>query len=333
MTSLNLESIFPFITTIISLLFFLSVTEQYFRKRKPHQLIWAISMFLFTITAGFEGLSLLLGYWDPVIYRMYYILAAVQVAIMGAGALYLFASRNIINENNSGKALILFGGVWALFAFIFQFRAPIFLWVFIPTLLITLGGALYWLQIRFRDTETALKISGLNFSHIFILFTSYIFIIMTITALQAALDVEYLLNSGGQEVAGHGWVNDLPGLRATIRLFSPLNTIPGSIALIGGAFYSYFNWQWAIRQQTGSFSPKKGAFNIYIGVGALALSIAGTLSGFGFGVLYLGEAVSVALMYFGFLESDRITTRKLVNILTLGWLRHPEPEEVPIKSV
>ncbi|MFX0185851.1 MAG: hypothetical protein ACFE95_22435 [Candidatus Hodarchaeota archaeon] len=327
MTNINIEGIFPFITTIISLLFFLSVSEQYIRKRKTHQLVWAISMLLFTITAGAEGLSLLLSYWDPLIYRVYYIFAAVQVAIMGVGALYLFASRNIINERNSGKALVLFGIVWTFFAFIFQFRAAIFLWILIPALIITLGGVLYWIQIRLRDPEKAVKISGMYFSHIFILFTVYIFVFMTFTALQAPLDVNYLLNSGGQEVAGHGWINDLPGLRATIRLFSPLNTVPGAIALIGGAFYSYITWQRAIRKETGSFNPSRGVFNIYIGVGALALSIAGTLSGFGFGVLYLGEAISVALMYFGFLESDRITMEKLVNILTLGWLRHPEPQE------
>ncbi|UCG03362.1 MAG: hypothetical protein JSW11_05095 [Candidatus Heimdallarchaeota archaeon] len=219
------------------------------------------------------------------------------------------------------------------FSFLFLFRAVIFLWIFVPALIITLGGVLYWFQIRFRDSEKAFKISGLYFSHIFILFTLYIFVFMSITALQAALDVGFLLNSGGQEVAGHGWINDLPGLRATIRLFSPLNTIPGSIALIGGAFYSYITWQWAIYKKSGSISPTKGVFNIYIGVGALALSIAGTLSGFGFGVLYLGEAVSVALMYFGFLESDKITMKKLVNILTLGWLRHPKPQEIPMESI
>jgi hypothetical protein len=183
------------------------------------------------------------------------------------------------------------------------------------------------MYIRFRDPKRAFKISGTQFCHIFVLFTLYIFIFMTITALQAPLDVDYLLNSGGQEVAGHGWVNDLPGLRATVRLFSPLNTVPGAIALIGGAFYSYITWQLTIKKETGSFNPGKGVFNIYIGVGALALSIAGTLSGFGFGILYLGEAISVALMYFGFLESDRITMEKLVNVLTLGWLRHPEPQE------
>ncbi len=91
---------------------------------------------------------------------------------------------------------------------------------------------------------------------------------------------------------------------------------------------------WIIDKDSGipisSFEFGKGFFNIYIGGGALALSIAGTLSGFGFGVLYLGEAVSVIIMYFGFLESDKITWQKLANILTLGWLRNPEPREASV---
>jgi hypothetical protein len=37
-------------------------------------------------------------------------------------------------------------------------------------------------------------------------------------------------------------------------------------------------------------------------------------------------------MYFGFLESDKITWQKLVHILTLGWLRNPEPREVGVLS-
>ena len=112
-----------------------------------------------------------------------------------------------------------------------------------------------------------------------------------------------------------------------MRLFSPFCTISGGIALIGGAFYSYYGWQRAIKKNTGSYDFGKGFFNIYIGVGALLLSIAGTMSGFGIGVLYLGEAVAVIIMYFGFLESDKITIQKLVQILTLGWLRNKTPKE------
>lgn len=327
MASLSIEFIFPLITTTVSLLFFLSVSEQYLRKRKTHQLIWAISIFFFLITSGAESWSLILGLWDPLIYKVYYVLASFQVAIMGAGALYLFASRNIINERNSGVALILFGCSWLLFSFIGQFGSPIFLWILIPAFLITLLGIFYSIQVIMsskREKSPSFNISGMWFSHLFILFTLYIFIFMVITAISAPLDLNLLLNSGGQEVAGSGWLSTLPDSRPPIRLFSPLNTVPGSLALIGGAAYSYLTWQLAIKKRSGKFNLKKGLFNVYIGGGALVLSIAGAMSGFGFGVLYLGEALGVALMYFGFLESDKITLRKIVNILTLSWIRNKE---------
>jgi hypothetical protein len=279
------------------------------------------------ITAGAEGLSLLLGTWDPFIYRIYYLLAALQVSVMGAGALYLFANRQIINEANTGKALVLFGFLWTFFAFIFQFRAPIFLIILIPALLITLLGLYQIFSSRRKGFDDAFHLTGFQFTNLFIIFILYIFTFMVYVGMTAEVDLAYLVASGGQEVAGHGWINDLPDLRATIRLFSPLNTVPGGVALIGGAFFSYYSWQRAIKKQTGSYDFGKGFFNIYIGVGALALSIAGTLSGFGFGVLYFGEAVSVIIMYFGFLESDKITWEKLTKILTLGWLRNPEPIE------
>jgi hypothetical protein len=287
---------------------------------------------MFTITIGAEGLSILMGYWDPTIYIVYYTLASFQVAIMGAGALYLFADREIINSRNSGAMMVLFGIVWTFFSLIYVPRTLIFLWILIPSIVILLTGAIYWIQIQFRDPEASIKFSGMKFVHLFIVFTVYIFIIMGITAFNAPLDLNFLMNSGGKEVAGGGWLSDLPGARATVRLFSPFNTVPGSIALIGGAFYSYASWQWSIRKRTGKFNPKIGLFNLYIGVGALALTIGGTLSGFGFGVLYISEAISLVLMYFGFLESDKITMRKLVSGLTLGWLRHPEPQKIRTDS-
>ena len=327
MAAMDIEGIFPFITTVVSFLFFLSVSEQYFRKRKAHQLVWAISMLLFMVTAGAEGLSLLLGNWDPLIYKIYYVLAAFQVSIMGAGALYLFASRNMINKTNSGFMLILFGIVWSFFGFIFQFRASFFLLIFFPALLMVLVGVYIQIQIRRKGVENSLSITGKQFSNTFMLFTLYIFILMVYTAIQAPLDIDILTNSGGHEVAGRGWIDISPGVRATIRNFSPFFTVSGAIALIGGAFYSYFSWQRAIKRNSGSYDLGKGFFNIYIGLGALILSFAGTMSGFGLGVLYLGEAVGVILMYFGFLESDKITIQKLIHILTLGWLRKSKPVE------
>ena len=187
MAAMNIEGIFPFITTIVSFLFFLSVTEQYMRKRKLHQLVWAISMLLFMVTAGAEGLSLLLGVWDPTIYTIYYLLAAIQVSFMGAGALYLFTSRNMINKTNAGKMFVLFGFVWVFFGFMFQFRASIFLLIFFPALLIVLVGLYHQIQIRRKGVENTFSITGMQFSNTFLVFSLYIFILMTLTAIQAPL--------------------------------------------------------------------------------------------------------------------------------------------------
>ncbi|MHA1214244.1 MAG: hypothetical protein ACTSR2_14230 [Candidatus Hodarchaeales archaeon] len=322
MVANSIELVFPLITVLISFFFFLSVTEQYMRKHRIHQLIWAISMFLFMITSGAETLSLFLGFWDPLVYRLYYVLAAFQVSIMGAGALYLFASRNIINERNAGKILVMFGIIWTFFSFIFQFRSSIFLWILIPASFLTLFGILYWIQIRLKGSKKPFELTGIQFSHIFIIFTLYIFVLMTITAVNASLDLNYLLNSGGREVGGHGWLSDSSGARAVVRLFSPLMTISGGIALIGGAFYSYLSWQRSVLEETGRFNLKNGIFNLYIGGGALVLAIGGLLSGFGFAILYLSEVIAITLMYFGFLESDRITMQKMVEFSTLRWLRN-----------
>jgi hypothetical protein len=246
---------------------------------------------------------------------------------MGAGALYLFASRDMINKTNSGFLLILFGIVWSFFGFIFQFRESFFLLIFVPALLMVLVGVYIQVQIKRNGVENSLSLTGKQFSNTFMLFTLYIFVLMVYTAIDATLDMNILTNSGGHEIAGRGWTDISPGVRAIIRNFSPFFTVSGAIALIGGAFYSYFSWQRAIKKSTGSYDLGKGFFNIYIGAGALILSAAGTMSGFGLGVLYLGEAVGVILMYFGFLESDKITIQKLVQTLTLGWLRNKPSQE------
>ena len=315
----------PVITTTISFLFFLSVVEQYLRKRKPHQLMWAIAMLLFMITAGAEAYSLLIGHWDPLFYKFYYVLTGIQVSFMGGGVLYLFANRKMIRETNSWISLLLFGGMWSFFSMLWYFisKNQIFLLVFVPAVIMTFYGLLSLIFVFLRR-DSKFLLDGMQFAHLFILFNVYIFILMVYQAIITPVNVDFLLNSNGHEVSGLAWQFSDTEPRADVRFFSPLFTIPGGIALIGGAFLSYLLWQWGIKKQTGRFSPKTGVFNLYIGFGALVLSMGGAGSGFGLGTLYISEVISVVLMYFGFLESDKITYKKLKSVFTLGWLRNPE---------
>ncbi|MHA2104666.1 MAG: hypothetical protein ACW981_14655 [Candidatus Hodarchaeales archaeon] len=322
--SIGLEVIFPIITTTVSFMFFLSVTEQYFRKRQTHQLIWAIAMLLFMVTAGAEALSYLLGFWDGMVYKIYYLFAAIQVTAMGGGVLYLFGNRNVIHKDNSWIALVIWGAVWVFFSYLWYVisKNPIFLWIFVPSVLIIsigIGNKIF----------NRISIDGTKFAHLFIAFSVYIFIFMIYQAIISPLNYAELATGG--EVVGDGWLNSTDTFRADVRLFSPLFTIPGGLALIGGAFYSYYAWQRAIKKQTGSYELGKGFFNIYIGIGALALTAGGFFGGFGLSTLYISEVISVSLMYFGFLESDKITFDKLWSALTLGWLRKKQTVESTVQ--
>lgn len=50
--NMDLEVLLPITTTLVSLFFLLSVSEQYYRKRQLHQLVWIFAMSLFFLTAG-----------------------------------------------------------------------------------------------------------------------------------------------------------------------------------------------------------------------------------------------------------------------------------------
>ncbi len=81
------------------------------------------------------------------------------------------------------------------------------------------------------------------------------------------------------------------GFPDSVRIWSPLFTIPGSLALIGIAAYSY----WRTRL----------AFNAWIAVGALVVAAGGSLARFGVPwALYLGEFIGIAFMFWGFLASQ-----------------------------
>src|SRR5574340_1141700 len=84
------------------------------------------------------------------------------------------------------------------------------------------------------------------------------------------------------------------GFSSSVRIWSPVFTIHGSLALIGIAIVSY--WRTRLR------------FNLFIAAGALVAAGSGSLATLGITwVLYLGELVGIALMFVGFLASHEPT--------------------------
>ncbi len=85
---------------------------------------------------------------------------------------------------------------------------------------------------------------------------------------------------------------------ASVRMISPFLTIPGSIALIGGALYS-----WYIARRN---------YNLLIAIWALLVAGGGGLSRFGMEwALYLLELFGVAVMYIGFIKSEDVIKKRV----------------------
>jgi hypothetical protein len=87
----------PLITSIISLIFAVIVLDQYFARRKPFQLLWAIGLFMYCISTFTEFWWNVIGH-NEVMYRLWYLVGAILVAAyLGQGTLYLLMRRRTAN--------------------------------------------------------------------------------------------------------------------------------------------------------------------------------------------------------------------------------------------
>lgn len=86
-------SYIPLASSIVSLVFAITVFDQFFARRKPYQLVWAIGFFMYFISTGAEFWT---GMWglNEVVYRLWYLIGAIFVAAyLGMGTIYLLARR------------------------------------------------------------------------------------------------------------------------------------------------------------------------------------------------------------------------------------------------
>lgn len=85
--------IIPLIAAIVSLVFALTVLDQFFARRKPYQLVWATGIFLYFLGTGTEFLMEAQGL-NEATYRVWYLSGAILVAAyLGMGTLYLLMRR------------------------------------------------------------------------------------------------------------------------------------------------------------------------------------------------------------------------------------------------
>ncbi len=225
MDSLWSHWIWPLLTAITGLVFTYLLLRQYLDRRKPHQLAWAIGMFIYGFSAGIEAYSEFSQSWNPLVYRFYYVMAAVLVLYLGLGTVYLIFKRRL----------------WG---------------------------------------------------HIYLAYT----VILTSVFLYAALTANLVTANLKPGITVGGGAMD-----TTVRLFSFACTIPGTLALLGGAIYSVIRF--AAKRE---YAYRMWA-NVLIAAGTMTIAAAGAMARKGQTVgLYPAEMAGAALMLWGFMKAGSL---------------------------
>ncbi len=286
----TIMSIFPVIATVVAVILAILLLKQYLRRKRIYQLVWFISLAMFAIAAGFETMSEFVG-WDVGVYRIYIVLSASLVAVMGAGALYLVLQKNVFSPRSLLAIDVILLGILIFFGWTMTLSSitDYSAMVFGAMEYLVAGAVVYGILIAIafligRDWEA--KKRNILHGHIYL---AYVIIFTLWMAAYAAVAIVTPANfEPGIVVAGKAMAQH-------VRNFSPFLTVTGSFLLIGVAFFS--------------FLKTKFRFNLLIALGGLVMAIGGAVarSGIEFGhILYLGEALGVLLLYKGFVDSDKI---------------------------
>jgi hypothetical protein len=85
----NPNIVLPFLSSLLSFVFAILVADQWLRRRQPYQLVWAIGLLWYGISAGTEFLGGAYGWSEP-LYRAWYLIGAFGVAAyLGLGTVWL----------------------------------------------------------------------------------------------------------------------------------------------------------------------------------------------------------------------------------------------------
>lgn len=110
MTFVN--TVLPFISSVISFIFAYFVFKRYAVKKGSHLLLWGIGMVFYGIGGFCEGFYGAFG-WNPLIYRLWYLFGAILVAAwLGQGTVYLLGKRKWANIL---MAVLLLGSIFGAY--------------------------------------------------------------------------------------------------------------------------------------------------------------------------------------------------------------------------
>ncbi len=99
----------PTLTAILGFVYVALLAKQWYERRKPHQLAWAVGFLFYAVAAVMEAVSEYTGTWDPTVYRFYIVLAASMVGFLGLGTLYLITKKRTLGNLYLGFVIFCLG--------------------------------------------------------------------------------------------------------------------------------------------------------------------------------------------------------------------------------
>jgi hypothetical protein len=323
---MNFNVVLPLCSSVLSFVFFLFLLDQWRQRRRPYQLVWAIGMLWYGISAGTEFLGGSIGWSEP-LYRVWYLIGAIFVAgWLGLGTIVLLARTRF------GLAMV-----------------PVFLLL----ALISLGGpklypdaasvapiyALVALALAVIVGILALRRNGRWASVI-----ALAVVVGSVVATVLMLTVQ--LPAPGYSVDPQTHIPTGTLLPGYLRLLTPLFNVTGAFALSFGALFSAWmfmpkrrliRYSLDRRQPVGSFAANigraivgfpvnlvvslpgavvallRGRLNsrvpatILIAIGGIIPAITSGLNRFGnTSGFFVGELLGVVFLFLGFLVSVEV---------------------------
>jgi hypothetical protein len=284
--------VLPLLSSTLSFVFALFLLDQWLERRKPYQLIWALGMVWYGLSAGTEFLGGAFGWSEP-LYRAWYLIGAVYVAAwLGLGTMYLLGKTRF--GYGAAFSVVLAG----LFTVLSQAKAQyadagVVLFIAFGVAIV---GAIAIVVETYRGTGRWAWIAGA-----LIVGGSAVAVPLVLLAPVAAPG--YALDAAGIPVG-----EAMPG---SVRLLTPLFNITGGFALALGALYSTYMFMPKVRviryQLRRSDGVLRFAVNLLIAPVAIAVNLVASIPGAGValvrGKLHTRVPATILLAIGGFIPS------------------------------
>ena len=321
-----LNVVLPLCSSVLALVFAAMVFDQWWQRRHAFQLVWAVGLLWYGISAGTEFWGSAFGWSEP-LYRSWYLIGALYVPpYLALGTIYLLAKTRF--GYFAGATVIIGGSLSLLFSKVYAGSTMTALVVFA---LAAAGGIAIVVATAVRRPLAAHIAAG---------------VLLVGSVLGAYVVLTATLAAPGWAVDPHTHVPVGSAFPGYVRVITPPDNIAGALILVFGALYSAYVYMPKKRVLPAKLAILAVIVNFFASLpGAVAALFAGKLNSrvpatilIAFGAFipgltsglnrfsvtwsfFLGEFLGLVLIFIGFLVSEEVFRN--VRLGATIWSRAP----------